>query len=279
MTTPRGLAAPDLATVVGWLACPVCSESLHLDGTSLVCPAGHRFDLARQGYANLLLHAQPRNADTPAMIAARERFLGAGHYAPITEAMARHLVGCTAVLDAGGGTGHHLAGVLQGLPEANGLVADVSVPAVRRAARAHPRMGAVVADTWQHLPVRDAALDAVCCVFAPRNPAEFARVLRPGGRVVVVTPNPGHLAEAREALGLLGIEEDKLDHLHRSTAGVLEPVAEERVTAELDLTPTELSDLVGMGPNAFHSPAPASEGMRVSVDVTVTVLTKPTVER
>lgn len=269
---PVGWASPDLAPARSWLACPACAAGLDLDAAALVCPAGHRFDLARQGYANLMARPSPRNADTAAMVEARDRFLRAEHFAPVAAAVTRRLRGCARVLDAGGGTGYYLATALDALPGALGVVTDVSVAAVRRAARAHPRMGALVADTWGTLPLRSRTVDAVCCVFAPRNPREFARVLRPGGRLVVVTPNPGHLAEARATLGLLGIEEGKIDHLRRATAGLLAPVAGERVTATLDLTRDEVDDVVGMGPNAFHAPAPAPAGLTVTLDVQVTTL-------
>ena len=123
------------------------------------------------------------------------------------------------LLDLGGGTGHHLAGVLDRLPDAVGVVLDSSRYAARRAARAHPRAVAVVADTWARLPVADAAVDRVLVVFAPRNGPEIARVLRPDGRLVVVTPAADHLAELVGPLGLLRVDPDKAARL----AATLEP--------------------------------------------------------
>ena len=271
------MAAPPagLLGVVGMLACPVCSAALTADAGTLRCPAGHRFDIARQGHVNLLGHAAPRNADTAVMVAARQRFLDAGHFDPVSDALAANVRGCRRVVDAGGGTGHHLARALDSSPDAVGLVVDVSVPAARRAARAHPRMGAVVADTWRALPVRSGGADALLCVFAPRNTAEFARVLAPGGLLVVVTPNPGHLAEARETLGLIGIQDDKLGAVRRSLAGAFEPVATRRVHGLLRLTAAEVGDLVAMGPNAFHEHATATGPMRVGLDVQVTTFRRP----
>ncbi|MDA8439665.1 MAG: SAM-dependent methyltransferase [Propionibacterium sp.] len=271
MTAPP----PGLLSVVGMLACPVCSAALTPDSGTLRCPAGHGFDIARQGHVNLLGHAAPRNADTAVMVAARQRFLDAGHYDPVSDTIAAGLRACRRIVDAGGGTGHHLARALDGAPEAVGLVVDVSVPAARRAARAHPRLGAVVADTWRSLPVRSGVADALLCVFAPRNAAEFARVLAPGGLLVVVTPNPGHLAEAREALGLIGIQDDKLAAVRRSLAGAFEPVATRRVHGLMKLTASEVGDLVAMGPNAFHAHAPANAALRVGLDVQVTTFRRP----
>ncbi len=271
MATPP----PGLLGVVGMLACPVCAAPLTPDAGSLRCPAGHGFDVARQGYVNLLGRAAPRNADTADMVAARDRFLAAGHYDPISEAVTASVAGARRIVDAGGGTGHHLARALDATPDAVGLVVDVSAPAARRAARAHPRMGAVVADTWLALPVRSSAADAVLCVFAPRNPTEFARVLAPGGLLVVVTPNPGHLAEARETLGLIGIHDDKLEAVRRALAAAFEPVATRRIGLGLDLAASEVDDLVTMGPNAFHDHAAAQGRLRVTLDVQVSTFRRP----
>lgn len=242
-----------LDSVVGWLGCPVCGAGLVVAGRSLICPDRHTFDVARQGYVNLLGRSAPANADTADMVAARDRFLSKGHYDPITDAVAAAVPNARRILEVGAGTGHHLARVLDQHPEARGLAADISVPACRRAARAHPRMAAVVSDTWAGLPLQGGAVDAVLCLFAPRNPAEFARVLTDGGVVVVVVPRPDHLKELREAHGLLDVGEDKMDSLVRSARGHLELVSSTDVSHGLDLTAAEATDLVAMGPNAFHT--------------------------
>ena len=209
------------------------------------------------------------------MVAARQRFLEAGHFDPLSDALAAALAGSRRIVDAGGGTGHHLARALYRSPDARGLVVDVSAAAARRAARAHPRMGAVVADTWHGLPVQGSAADALLCVFAPRNAREFARVLAPGGLLIVVTPNPGHLAEAREELGLIGIQDDKLAVVRRALAGAFEPVAATRVRRDLELAASEVDDLVAMGPNAFHQHAPAAGPLRVRLDVQLSTFRRP----
>ena len=67
-----------LGRVVDWLRCPTCRQPVALAGPSLLCGGGHTFDVARQGYVNLLGRAAPENADTPQMLAARDRFLSAG---------------------------------------------------------------------------------------------------------------------------------------------------------------------------------------------------------
>ena len=261
-----------LGEISPWLRCPVCHQELHSSDHQMACVSRHSFDIARQGYINLLGQAAPANADTALMVAARDRFLTAGHYQPITDAVAAAVPRARRLVEVGAGTGHHLAGVLEQLPEARGLAVDVSVPACRRAARAHPRLASVVADTWAGLPLRDNSVDAITCIFAPRNPSEFARVLSDNGVVVVVIPRPDHLLELREAHGLLNLGEDKKERLLQSTHGHLELVSSTDVSYGLSLSASDATDLVAMGPNAVHG-RPAIAATRVAVSVTCVTLT------
>jgi 23S rRNA (guanine745-N1)-methyltransferase len=272
-------ALPDGAVAV--LACPVCGDRLAVaaDGSALRCAAGHSFDRARQGYVPLLPpgHRAP-SGDSAEMVADRVAFLDAGHYAGVTAAVA-DAVGTDGpprtLLDLGGGTGHHLAGVLDRLPEAVGVVLDSSRYAVRRAARAHPRAAAVVADTWARLPVRDGVLDRVLVVFAPRNGPEIARILRPEGRLVVVTPAADHLREIVGPLGLLRVDPDKAARLATSLEPHLQPVATASFRTELALDRPAVATLVGMGPHARHlgreAVGEAVHGLVEPVRVTVSV--------
>lgn len=242
-----------LSDVEDLLACPLCRGDLALGEGSLRCPGGHSFDVARQGYASLLAGgAATGTADTSAMVQARAGFLDAGHYAPLAESLAALASGT--VLDAGAGTGHYLAAALRSGSADRGLALDLSKYAMRRAARAHPRIGAVVADLWRDLPVRDASVDTVYDVFAPRNAPEFRRVLRPDGRLLVATPTAAHLAELVEPLGLLSVDERKDERLAGTFEGVFRRVSAEPVTMPLDLTAEEAGTLVAMTPSAHHIP-------------------------
>ncbi len=255
-----------LGDVTPWLRCPVCQQDLHFFGSHVACASRHSFDIARQGYLNLLGHAAPANADTADMVAARDRFLTAGHYKPITDEVAAAVPHARRLLEVGAGTGRHLAGVLEHRPLAHGVAADVSVPANRRAAKAHPRMASVVADTWAGLPLHDSSVDAILCIFAPRNLPEFARVLSDDGVVVIVMPQPDHLEELRHSHDLLDVGDAKVEKLMDSARGHLALVSTTSITHELELSEEQATDLVAMGPNAFHtsSTIPAT---RVTVSV------------
>ncbi|MFV0452151.1 MAG: putative RNA methyltransferase [Propioniciclava sp.] len=263
-----------LNVAAGLLGCPRCGQILDVGAAPVRCPAGHSFDPARQGYLNLLGAASPPHADTAAMVAARERVLASGVFDPLDDLLGSLLTSRTRLLDAGGGTGHHLARALDRLPDAYGVSVDISVAAARRAARAHPRLASVVADTWAPLPIRTGAMDAVLCVFAPRNPEEFARVLTADGAVVVVTPEADHLVSVRSAHGLLGIEAGKADRLLRTMRGTLALAERHRVCADLDAGPDLVADLIAMGPNAFHRSTGPTAGLRTRLAVTVWVFRK-----
>jgi 23S rRNA (guanine745-N1)-methyltransferase len=249
------------------------------DASGLRCGGGHAFDRARQGHLTLLPpgHRAP-SGDSAAMVADRVAFLAAGHYAGITAAVAGAVEADGApasLLDLGGGTGHHLAGVLDRLPDAVGAVLDSSPYAARRAARAHARALAVVADSWARLPVRDDAVDRVLVVFAPRNGPEIARVLRPDGRLVVVTPAEEHLRELVGPLGLLRVDPDKAARLAASLEPRLLPVRATTYRGRLSLSRAAAATLVGMGPHARHTTPAAVEaglaGLPDRIDVTASV--------
>ena len=274
------------------LLCPVCRNALRFGGggaRTLVCGAGHSFDAARQGYFNFLVgKGTVFEADSADMVAARFDFLSAGHYQRLADAIADLAAptlmdapaGRPVVLDAGTGTGHYLRAVLDRVAldragpdlavpresadgvsgegvSADGVSAaaiglDISKFALRRAARMNPEALTVVGDVWQPLPVAENAVDVVTVVFAPRNAPEFARVLRPGGRLVVVTPRPGHLEEVAGLSGMLGIEPAKDERLAASLGEHFAPGETRDLDLALTLSPRDVANLAYMGPAGHH---------------------------
>ncbi|HEY2075518.1 MAG TPA: methyltransferase type 11 [Streptosporangiaceae bacterium] len=246
-----------LAAAAAYLRCPVCAGPLHLGGTQLACRRSHGFDIARQGYVNLTAgRAGPGTADTSAMVTARERFLGRGHYQPLAAAVqslaARHDPDVRGlVTDLAGGTGYYLAGILDALPHRHGVCLDLSVPALRRAARAHPRAAALGADVWQPLPLADRSAALVVSIFGPRNAAETGRVLTPGGMLLIAAPGTAHLGELQRPLGMIGIDRRKPQRL----TGTYRDYARSGVTSlnyQLSLDHADLTALVSMGPSVRH---------------------------
>ncbi len=262
--------------VLDALLCPQCGLEFMevLPGeTALACIDGHSFDMARQGYVNLLTGLGTKfTHDTAAMVAARDSFLDAGHYLALADALAGTVRNILAVaqahdgaaagraprpliLDAGTGTGWYLQQLLGQLGGDRGVDAiglDISKFALRRAARRNPSAANLVWDIWRPLPVEAGRVDVVLVIFAPRNAAEFARVLRPSGRLVVVTPRPGHLAEIARQAGMLGIQPEKQAALKVTLEDHFEQEGSHPVSIPLQLTPADVGNVALMGPAGHH---------------------------
>ncbi len=247
---------PDLVAV---LRCPVCADALALTGRTARCAQGHAYDLAKQGYLNLLPSASNGiEGDSAGMVGARTVFLGRGHYAPIRDALilraAEYLRPDSdeLVVEVGAGTGYYLSGVTgRSRP---GLALDVSRYAARRAAKVDPMIGSVVCDAWRELPVVDGAAQVLLNVFAPRNATEMARILRPDGVLLVVTPNPDHLAELIDVLGMVSVDEDKERRLQDALGGTFVETGREVIAEPMRLDRTAVEQLVLMTPSARHIP-------------------------
>jgi 23S rRNA (guanine745-N1)-methyltransferase len=193
------------------LACPLDGAPLHCHGATWRCAAGHSFDIASQGYANLLPVQQKRSrdpGDSKEMVVARRRFLNAGHYQPIAAAVSRaaladQLSGTTiSCLDAGCGEGYYLRQLAAAARDGQTLALlglDISKWAVLSAAKQDKRSNWLVGSN-ANLPVLPARLDLVLCMFGFPVYAEFARVLKPGGVLLQVDAGPDHLRELREII-------------------------------------------------------------------------------
>ncbi|HEX7119256.1 MAG TPA: hypothetical protein VF212_10735 [Longimicrobiales bacterium] len=129
---------------------------------------------------------------------------------------------------------------------------DVSKHALRLAARAHPAVRFFVNDVRYRICLADASVDVLLDVFAPRNPEEFARVVRPGGMLLVAIPNEGHLAELRAELPLLGIEPDKRERVAAQLGGAFRPIGEDVLEYPTEMTGDDIADLLRMTPNYWH---------------------------
>ncbi|WP_068809045.1 putative RNA methyltransferase [Thauera phenolivorans] len=263
------------------LACPLDGGPLRREGGSWRCAAGHAFDIAVQGYANLLPVQLKRSrdpGDSKDMVAARRRFLGAGHYRPIADAVAQALLAGlppdadAACLDAGCGEGYYL----RRLAAASGarrlalLGLDISKWAVLAAAKAERRIAWVVGSNAR-LPVLDASLDRVLCMFGFPVHAEFARVLRPDGELLQVDAGPDHLRELREII--YPELKPKRTESPPVPAGFA-PAGDETVRYRITLAePAAIADLLAMTPHLHRASAEgrakaaALSALELTVDV------------
>ncbi|MFN2240015.1 MAG: methyltransferase domain-containing protein [Thermoanaerobaculia bacterium] len=189
------------------LLCTVrgCALPLAREERVLRCAHNHAFDLAGSGYANLLQPQDRRSArpgDRKEAVLARRSLAERGYAAPLFDrllAQATLLPAGSAVLDVGCGEGTHL-GRLFALLKIDGSGIDISTTAIDLAARRYPGPTWVVGNADRSLPYPDASFHLITSITARRNPSEFARVLRRGGKVFIAVPAEDDLAELREAV-------------------------------------------------------------------------------
>lgn len=199
--------------------CPVCSQRLRREERRYTCPQGHSFDIARQGYVNLLTVQQKHSldpGDTRQQVMARRAFLEAGFYAPISQALNQAALDYGAqgeILDVGCGEGYYSARLASALGSPlTGL--DISKEAVRCAAGQYKAYAWLCA-TAAHIPVPDGSVGTLSSLFALTLPGEFRRVLRKNGLFLQVLAAEDHL------LGLKSIVYDALTHKQKDTAPAL----------------------------------------------------------
>lgn len=235
------------------LLCPICGAPLAKGEKALVCPSRHSFDIARQGYVNLLPVQQKHSqdpGDTREQVLSRRAFLDTGTYAPILEALidaAREYGASGELLDVGCGEGYYCAGLSQalGLPLTG---VDISKEAVRAAAARYKGPNWLCA-TAAHLPVGDESVGLLTSLFALTLPEEFLRVLSPGGLYIQVVAAEDHL------LGLKRIIYDRLTHKEKHTTQELPGLTRlhsQHIAFDFTLTKEQIPWLFAMTPHLFR---------------------------
>lgn len=268
------------------LACPLDGAPLRRDATSWRCAGGHCFDIASQGYSNLLPVHKKRSldpGDSKEMIAARRRFLAAGHYQPIAAAVSRAILedlpaGRSAnCLDAGSGEGYYLR-QLAAMANASGIALallglDISKWAVLAAAKLDKRVNWVVGSN-ANLPVLPGTLDRLLCMFGFPVYPEFARVLKADGILLQVDAGPDHLRELREII-YPSLKPER--NLEAAMPEGFSQLSTESVRFSLALTSSEqIADLLTMTPHLYRASAEgrakaaALTALSLSADVRLT---------
>lgn len=190
--------------------CPTCSAPLTREEHRCHCPAGHSYDLAKEGYTYLLPPNQKHSSapgDDKAMAAARRVFLSKEYYAPLLNTICSQILSLSGeapvILDAGCGEGYYTSGIYQALtaagkaPRMAGI--DISKFILRLAAKREKNVEFAVASCY-HLPFPDSTADILLDCFSPLAIDEFRRVLKPGGYFLYVVPGAQHLWELKQVL-------------------------------------------------------------------------------
>lgn len=235
------------------LCCPVCFQPLDPCGNVYRCENGHSFDVARQGYLNLLMVQQKRSlqpGDTREQVLSRRSFLDGGFYAPIAAALCQlaqdHC--CSGpVLDVGCGEGYYSTRLAKALDaELTGL--DISKEAVRCAAARYKDARWLCASA-AHLPVADGSAGLVTSLFALTVAGEFHRVLRPDGAFIQVLAAEDHL------LGLKNIIYPELTHKEKNTAPAVPGfrlIESRSLRFDFHVAGAQVQNLLSMTPHVYR---------------------------
>ncbi|MBR3875086.1 MAG: methyltransferase domain-containing protein [Clostridia bacterium] len=193
--------AQRLFPLMPMLRCPRCASPFRLTDQSLVCEQNHCYDLSKRGYVNLAPnHDQEAEKYGTDLFESRRIVFEGGFYQPVLEQIAAHLSDePLTVLDVGCGEGWYARMLSQAFPQAQFLGLDISRDAITAAARTQSSANWLVADL-KHLPVADHSVDVLLDVLTPADYAEFARVLKPGGKLIKVIPGTDYLCEVRRAV-------------------------------------------------------------------------------
>ncbi len=255
-------------SLIPLLACPLCGTHFTRQQTTLVCTNSHAFDIAREGYVNLLRKKLP--GDTKEMLLARRTFFDQGYYQPVSDTINALLAAYApsvslqnsegpshlCILDAGCGEGYYLdrlrtdLSARDQLPLCLGI--DISKDGIRLAAKRYPESHFLVANLKEHLVLQDATIQVMLNIFSPRNAEEYARVLSPDALLLVVIPGPTHLHQLRSTLQLLNIEESKEQHVIEQFSPRFSLLTTQTLSYTLRLQQPEISWLVMMTPNYWH---------------------------
>ncbi len=284
------------------LQCPVCRLTLQRTTAGYQCAAKHNFDAARQGYVNLVLAHKKHSkepGDDPEMIQSRRRFLNLGYYDQVSDRLnetvcaALPAMGCSSgssVLDAGCGEGFYLQRLKSALAygrEAHSPIlfhgVDVSKFAVRQATHRDRGMDWFVASI-NDLPFIDSSLDIVLNIFSPANIAEFARILKPSGSLVFVSPGPRHLYGLREVIYPVTREHEEPTILKKAEE-LFALSSVDRITYQLELNSNQvIMDLLAMTPYFWNInretkvKVAALDHLALDVDVEIRVFNKKVVK-
>ena len=254
------------------LICPICQKSLQRIGRTVRCANAHTFDIAREGYVNLLiLRRKPKIlGDSKEMLVARRAFFDAQHYQPLAAAIydtiydeivspvVQSKKAEMTILDAGCGEGYFVGQLANHLQQRfpatpiEGYGIDISKDAIKLAAKRYPHAQFAVADLNRQIPLGGATVNVLLNLFAPRNPAEFARVLIANGLLLIVIPADDHLTEVRAKFNLLDIQRGKRQRITDHFSRLMEPLPTRKVRYTLQLGNQDLTNLVRMTPNYWH---------------------------
>lgn len=258
--------------------CPICTNALLLDASSKSyhCANNHHFDLAKQGYLNLL-PVQHKNSKQPGdskeMLQARRNFLEAGYFQNLATSLAITIDEQTSqlqsinLLDLGCGEGYYSRQIAsffsaKKLLKLYGL--DIAKTAVAMAAHKQP-FGQFTVASFLRLPYLDDYFDLLLRVFAPSNAEEIYRVLKPSGLLLTVTPGPRHLWQLKELI----YQEARTHEIEAELAKGFHTITTQRLHAAITPTVEQRMALLQMTPFSWRANDEAVNAIKESNELSI----------
>ncbi|TDF96274.1 putative RNA methyltransferase [Paenibacillus piri] len=247
-------------------ACPICSQPMRLQHRSLLCTHGHCFDIAKQGYVNLMLHTPKTKYDKP-LFAARRIISRAGYFEPLLAHICTGIVNTSSqgsgeeplrLLDAGCGEGSHLTFIQQKLRDQAwrdvlGIGIDLSREGVRMAAKEAAPAIWCAADLAR-CPIAEERIDYILNILSPSNYAEFRRMLKDEGMVIKAIPESDHLRQLRSLFFKRSKRRDySNEHSVELFSKHFELAAAERVRYNVLVEPANMEHLIRMTPLSWRA--------------------------
>jgi 23S rRNA (guanine745-N1)-methyltransferase len=236
---------------------------LQRDADCLRCEGGHTFDIARQGYVNLLGAADKRSRDPgdgKEMVAARRDFLSDGHYQPVADKLASlikpQINADSTIVDAGCGEGYYLEQLATQIgssshcrPSIIGF--DISKWAIQAATRR-------LAATWlvasnRNIPLAANSADCLLSLFGFPVFNSFRSVLKKEGTLLMVDAGPQHLIELRKMIYPEVRRSDSTMLQQACAAGFLEGETSTLRFQTDPLSQLQIHQLLSMTPHLFRA--------------------------
>lgn len=237
--------------------CPLCTAPMGLIGRSWVCPQQHQFDIAKEGYVNLL-PVQKKNSKDPGdnkeMMVARREFLNAGYYQALSDRVNQLAVeyagAATRLLDIGCGEGyysHRLFEVFEQRHACRLQGIDISKSAIRFAAKRYPQLHFCVASAYE-MPIASESIELALRIYAPSKREELQRIMAKEGILITVAPGPRHHFALKQKIYAN-------PRLHPESEAVIDGfdcLHHERLTYQLELTDSQhIAHFLAMTPYAW----------------------------
>ena len=266
------------------LLCPVCKDKLIKDPLNKIykCNNNHTYDIAKEGYVNLLISNQKRSknpGDSKEMVLSRVEFLSMGYYKPISdkinEMIASFLKNNNSdkfnIMDLGCGEGYYLTNLKNYMNEnnikANYYGMDVSKEAVKYASKTDKDCIFAVGNNF-HVPADDKSIDCILSVFSPIDINECNRILKDDGVFVRVLPRTNHLIQLRN---IIYSEVYLNEKVYKADAYENEYIKEANVTFDITLNKEEILSLLKMTPHYWKSTAENKEKLELYESLVITI--------